>query len=78
MLSRIDDDLFYNWEKTVLMPELKTNQVLIIDNATYHHKSEFKELFENTVIMSCIDRLTLLNLTPSNLLEQMSKNISEN
>ena len=43
-------DLFYSWVETVLIPELKPNQVVIMDNATYHHKSEVKELFEDAGI----------------------------
>ena len=46
----MNGDLFYGWVETVLIPELKQNQVVIMDNATYHHNSMVKELFEEAGI----------------------------
>jgi transposase len=46
----MNGDLFYGWVETVLIPEFKQNQVVIMDNATYHHNSMVKELFEEAGI----------------------------
>jgi transposase len=38
----MNGDLFYGWVEMVLIPDLKKNQVVIMDNATYHHNSMVK------------------------------------
>jgi len=48
--GNMNADLFYGWVEKVLIPEIKPNQIVIMDNATYHHNSDVKDLFEDAGI----------------------------
>ena len=41
----IDSDVFHEWAKTSLIPQLPANSVIILDNATSHKRSDTQELF---------------------------------
>lgn len=41
-----DSLLVETWFEKVLIPELKANQVVILDNASFHRKARLKELLE--------------------------------
>jgi transposase len=42
-----DTQLFNLWLKDFLIPQLKTGQVLIMDNATFHKSEESQRLIKN-------------------------------
>lgn len=42
-----DTETFIIWLKEYLLPELKQNQVIIMDNASFHKSKEIKELIES-------------------------------
>ena len=39
--------LFENWLEKMLLPQLKNNQILILDNATFHKGEKIRQLVEN-------------------------------
>jgi transposase len=41
-----DSLLVETWFEKVLVPELKPNQVIILDNASFHRKAKLRELLE--------------------------------
>ncbi len=41
-----DSTLVETWFEQVLLPELKPNQVVILDNASFHRKAKLSELLE--------------------------------
>lgn len=42
-----DTEIFNQWTQEFLIPELKPNQTLILDNATFHKSSKTRELIES-------------------------------
>lgn len=42
----INSDVFHGWVKEVLLPQLPDNSVIVMDNATFHKRSDIKALIE--------------------------------
>ena len=40
-------EIFINWLKEYLLPKLKVNQVIIMDNASFHKSNKIKEIIES-------------------------------
>ncbi|MGX2974221.1 IS630 family transposase [Ursidibacter arcticus] len=40
----INADVFHSWVKSVLLPELPPNSVLVMDNAAFHKRQDIQEL----------------------------------
>ena len=40
-------EIFINWLKEDLLPKLRSNQVIIMDNASFHKSNKIKELIES-------------------------------
>ncbi len=55
--SSINSDVFYYWVENLLIPELPKNSVIVMDNATFHKRSDIQELLER-------DGYTILWLPP--------------
>lgn len=43
----VDKKVFIAWLKELLVPTLKPNQVVIMDNASFHKGKEIREIIEN-------------------------------
>lgn len=43
----IDSDVFHHWVKHTLLPELPENSVIVMDNATFHKRSDTQALIED-------------------------------
>ena len=46
-----DSELFLRWIKEMLVPNLKKNQIVIMDNASIHKSHKIKEAIENAGCM---------------------------
>lgn len=44
----INSDVFHGWGEQLLLPQLPTNSVIVMDNATFHKRSDTKALIEAT------------------------------
>lgn len=42
----INSDIFYHWVKTILLPQLPTASVIVMDNAKFHKRKDIQELIE--------------------------------
>lgn len=42
----VNSDVFHSWVKHALIPELPRNSVIVMDNASFHHRIDTKELIE--------------------------------
>lgn len=64
----INSDVFHHWVANILIPELPKDSVIVMDNATFHKRSDTQELIQNA-------GHTILYLPPYtpnfNLIEQM-------
>lgn len=45
--TSIDSDIFHSWVKEELVPKLPKNSVLVMDNATFHKRSDTQALIKN-------------------------------
>jgi len=43
----VNSDVFYAWAEQDLIPKLPENSVLVMDNATFHKRNDFKNLIRN-------------------------------
>ena len=43
---KINSDVFHFWVEHFLIPELPNNSVVVMDNATFHKRSDTQELLE--------------------------------
>lgn len=42
----INSDIFYGWVEQLLLPNLPTNSVIVMGNATFHKRQDIQELIE--------------------------------
>lgn len=42
----IDSDIFWAWSKEDLLPKLPDHSVIVLDNATFHKRSDILDLYE--------------------------------
>lgn len=43
----INSGIFHHWVKTLLLPQLPANSVVVMDNATFHKRQDVQDLFGN-------------------------------
>lgn len=43
----VNSDVFHSWIEQLLLPELPTNSIIVMDNATFHKRLDTKEIIES-------------------------------
>lgn len=43
----INSNIFYHWVKTLLLPQLPQNSVIVMDNATFHKRQDIQDLIQS-------------------------------
>ncbi len=55
--SSINGDIFHNWVQEDLLPKLPKNSVIVMDNATFHRRSDTQALIKEAGFIGCLKKL---------------------